>query len=74
MRRDFNQRAHQRNTEIVLLVVAFGLMLLIAGGLAWWQLGVGPAVCAVVAIGGGAALLGLLWLLMTGIERVVGPE
>ena len=49
-------------------------MVAVAGGLAWWQLGVGPAICAVVSIGGGAAVLGLLWLLFTGLERLVGPE
>jgi len=73
-RRDFEPRAHQRQTERTLLLVGFGVMLLLVGGLAWWQLGTAPAVCGLVSVGAGALLLGGLWLLMTLIERCVGTE
>lgn len=56
------------------MLAGFGAMLALVGGLAWWQLGVGPAVCGVIAVGAAAALLGLLWLLLTAIERWVGPD
>lgn len=74
MKGRFDERRHRRRTEIILFAVAFGLMAALGGGLAWWQLGVGPAVCAVVSVGGGVALFGGLWLLFTGIERWTSTE
>ena len=63
-----NSRAHRARTERNLLLGFFGLLFVVGGGLIWYLYGGGAAALGVACIALGAVLVGLLWLLMRGLE------
>jgi hypothetical protein len=63
-----NFRAHHARTERNLLLGFFALLFIVGGGLIWYFYGAGAAALGVGCIAGGAVLVGLLALLMAGLQ------
>ncbi len=67
---DFNPDRHRARTDRDLLVGGFGLLLVIGGALAAVFLGGGAAVVAIGVLAGAGLLAGLIYLLISGLERL----
>lgn len=63
-----NPRAHRARTDRNLLLGFFALLFIVGGGLIWYFYGAGAAALGVACIALGAVLVGLLTLLMVGLE------
>jgi hypothetical protein len=63
-----NTRAHRARTDRNLLLGFFALLFIVGGGLIWYFYGAGAAALGVICIAAGAVLVGLLALLMLGLE------
>ena len=63
-----NPRAHRARTDRNLLLGFFALLFVVGGGLIWYFYGAGAAALGVLCIAAGAVLVGVLALLMVGLE------
>ena len=63
-----NSRAHRARTDRNLLLGFFALLFVVGGGLIWYFYGAGAAALGVACIALGAVVVGLLALLMVGLE------
>jgi hypothetical protein len=63
-----SSRAHRARTDRNLLLGFFTLLFVVGGGLIWYFYGGGAAALGVACIAVGAVLVGLLWLLLRGLE------
>ena len=70
----FSPRRHWRQTQVRLILGGLILLAVVGGGLVWWFYGRAAALTAVACVLGGSAVIGLLWLLLTLLERWVGDE
>jgi hypothetical protein len=61
-------RAHRARTDRNLLLGFFALLFIVGGGLIWYFYGAGAAALGVACIALGAVLVGLLALLMAGLQ------
>ena len=66
--RPTNPRAHRARTDRNLLLGFFALLFIVGGGLIWYFYGLGAAALGVACIALGAVLVGVLALLMMGLE------
>jgi hypothetical protein len=67
---DFNPDRHRARTDRGLLLGGFGLLLVVGGALVAFFLGGGAALVAIGILVGALLLIGLLYLLVTGLERL----
>lgn len=67
-------RRHRRQTERRLAAAVVLSLLLLGGGLIALIYGRGAAVLAVSCLGVGAAVFGLLWLILTAMEWWAGRD
>jgi hypothetical protein len=70
----FDKDQHQRETHARMIVGGVVILLGVGGGLVWVIYGRTAAITAVGCLLAAFALLGLLWLLLTLIERWVKGE
>jgi hypothetical protein len=63
-----NPRGHRARTDRNLLLGFFALLFIVGGGLIWYFYGAGAAALGVACIALGAGLVGLLALLMAGLQ------
>lgn len=73
-RRSFSPDRHRRQTQVRLIVWGLLILLGIGGGLVWLFYGRSAAVTAVVCLLAAVGILGLLWLILTLLERWVKEE
>jgi protein-S-isoprenylcysteine O-methyltransferase Ste14 len=73
-RRSFSPDRHRRQTQARLIVGGLLILLGIGGGLVWLIYGRSAAMTAVVCLLAAAGILGLLWLILTLLERWVKEE
>ena len=67
---DFDPDRHRAGTDRTLLIAGFGLLLVLGGTFAAFFLGGGAALVAVAILLGAALLVGLIYLLLNGLERL----
>lgn len=63
-----NTRAHRARTDRNLLLGFFALLFIVGGGLIWYLYGAGAAALGVACMALGAVLVGVLALVMMGLE------
>lgn len=74
-RRSFDPRRHWGQTQMRLIIGGLLLLVFVGGGLVWVLYGGAAAITAVSCLLGAAGILGLLWLILTLLERwVEGDE
>jgi len=66
-----DRRTHRARTERNLVIAGFAVLFVVGGGLVWYQYGLGAAVASWACLGGGVALLGLLYLILKLAEKWV---
>jgi hypothetical protein len=66
----YSARTHRARTDRNLLIGFFVLLFLVGGGLIWYFYGAPAAALGLACLALGALLVGLLALLMTGLERL----
>ena len=66
---DFHPDRHRARTDRDLLLGGFGLLLVVGSALLAFFLGGGAALVAVAILVGALLLIGLLYLLVNGLER-----
>ena len=67
---DFHPDRHRARTDRDLLLGGFGLLLVVGSALLAFFLGGGAALVAVAILVGALLLIGLLYLLVNGLERL----
>ena len=72
--RTFSPDRHRRQTQIRLAVAGFLVLLIVGGGLAWLIYGPAAGFVAVLCLLAGAAVLCLLWLILSLLERWVQDD
>jgi hypothetical protein len=70
----FNRQRHDRQTQTRLVVIGFAILLFLGGGLVLLLYGPGAALTAVACILAFAGILGLLWLLLSALEKWVKDD
>ena len=64
-------RGYTSQTVIRLVVGALILLLVVGGGLIWWLYGLGAAIMGFLCLLGALLPIGLIWLLMVGLDLLV---
>ena len=64
-------RDYTSQTVTRLVVGALTLLLLVGGGLIWWLYGLGAAIMGFLCLLGALLPIGLIWLLMVGLDLLV---
>lgn len=72
--RPFSPERHRRQTRARLILGGMLVLLVVGGGLVWLFYGRTAAFTAVVCLLGAAAVMALLWLILTLLERWVKDE
>ena len=70
MPRDFQPEQHRARTDRNLLIGGFGLLLVLAGVFTTLFVGGGAGIIAVGIVVGAAAVVLLVYLILTGLERL----
>lgn len=64
-------RKYMSQTNIRLIVGALILLFVVGGGLIWWIYGPGALVFGILCLMGALLPIGLIWLLMVGLDLLV---
>jgi hypothetical protein len=72
--RSFDPRRHWGQTQARLIVGGLAILVVVGGGLVWLLYGGSAAITAVLCLLVAAGVLGVLWLLLTLLERWVKEE
>jgi Na+/melibiose symporter-like transporter len=72
--RSFSPQRHRRQTRARLILGGMLVLLVVGGGLVWLFYGRTAALTAVLCLLGAAAIMALLWLILTLLERWVKDE
>ena len=64
-------RKYASQTTIRLIVGALALVFIVGGGLIWWLYGLGPMLMGLLCLLGALIPIGLIWLLMVGLDLLV---
>ncbi|MFC2029724.1 hypothetical protein ACFLWA_03240 [Chloroflexota bacterium] len=72
--RPFTPDRHHRQTQIRLAIGGLLIMLIVGGGLVWLFYGSTTAITAVLCLLAGAGVFGLLWLILSLLERWVKDD
>ena len=64
-------RGYTSQTVTRLVAGALTLLLLVGGGLIWWLYGLGAAIMGFLCLLGALLPIGLIWLLMVGLDLLV---
>lgn len=72
--RSFSPQRHRRQTRARLILGGMLVLLVVGGGLVWLFYGRTAAFTAVLCLVGSAAVMALLWLILTLLERWVRDE
>lgn len=72
--RSFSPQRHRRQTRARLVLGGMLVLLLVGGGLVWLFYGRAAAFTAVLCLLGAAAVMALLWLILTLLEKWVKDE
>jgi hypothetical protein len=70
-RESFRSDQHRRQTQTRLVIGGLLILLVVGGGLVWLIYGPAAAITAVACLLAAAGLFGLLWLILTLLERWV---
>jgi hypothetical protein len=70
----FDPRRHWRQTQVRLILGGLAVLIVVGGGLVWLLYGRAAALTAVSCLLAAAAVLALLWLLLTFLERWVKED
>jgi protein-S-isoprenylcysteine O-methyltransferase Ste14 len=70
----FSLDQHRRQTQVRLIIGGLLILLVVGGGLVWVIYGRAAAITAVACLLAGAGIFGLLWLILTLLERWVKEE
>ena len=73
-RRTFRPDRHRQQTQARLILAGLVILLLVGGGLVWAIYGLAAAITAVTCLLVVAALFGLLWLILSLLERWVKED
>jgi len=73
-RRSFNPDRHRRQTQARLIVGGISLLLVVGGGLVWVIYGRAAAITTVFCLFGTGSVFGLLWLILSILERWVKED
>lgn len=73
-RRSFSPDLHRRQTQGRLILVGFLILLVVGGGLVWVFYGPAASITAVLCLLAAAIVFGLLWLILTLLERWVKED
>lgn len=73
-KRSFDPRRHWGQTQARLIVGGLAVLIIVGGGLVWLLYGGSAAITAVLCLLVAAGVLGVLWLLLTLLERWVKEE
>jgi hypothetical protein len=69
MKRSFSPDRHRRQTQGRLVLAGLLILLGVGGGLVWLFYGQSAALTAALCLLGAAGIIGLLWLILTVLER-----
>ena len=64
-------RGYTSQTVSRLIVGALILLFVVGGGLIWWLYGLGPALMGLLCLLAALLPIGLIWLLMVGLDLLV---
>lgn len=67
----FTPARHERQTQIRLIISGFLILILVGGGLVWLIYGRTEAITAILCLVAVGGVFGLLWLLLSLLERWV---
>jgi len=73
-RRSFNTGRHRRSTEARLVAGGYLILLVVGGGLVWLLYGRAAALAATGCLLATAGVVGLLWLILSLMERWVKDD
>lgn len=73
-RRSFDPRRHSQQTQARLVVAGLALLFIVGGGLVWLLYGDVAAFSAVACLSVAVGLIGLLWLMLTFLEKWVEKD
>lgn len=73
-RRSFDPRRHSQQTQGRLIVAGLALLIIVGGGLVWLLYGNIAAVSAVACLLVAVGLVGLLWLILSLLEKWVKED
>jgi hypothetical protein len=71
---DFRPDRHRRQTQVRLIAGGLLILVIVGGGLVWALYGQAAAFAAVACLLAGAGVFGLLWGLLSLLERWVKDE
>ena len=64
-------RGYTSQTVTRLIVGALILLFIVGGGLIWWLYGLGPALMGLLCLFAALIPIGLIWLLIVGLDLLV---
>ena len=70
----FSVSRHRQQTQVRLILVGLAILVVVGGGLVWAIYGQAAAITAVTCLLAVAGLFGLLWLLLSLLERWVKED
>jgi ABC-type uncharacterized transport system permease subunit len=73
-KRSFSVSRHQQQTQIRLILVGLLILVVVGGGLVWVIYGRAAAITAMTCLLVVAGFLGLLWLILSLLERWVKED
>jgi hypothetical protein len=73
-KRSFSVSRHRQQTQVRLILVGLLILIVVGGGLVWAIYGQAAAITAVTCLLVVAGLFGLLWLLLSLLERWVKED
>jgi hypothetical protein len=71
---DFNLERHRRQTQVRLVVGGLIILVVVGGGLVWLIYGRAAAITAVACLLAMGSIFGLLWLILSLLERWVKED